>query len=62
MGDDTVVQVRRFNRTVTQRVGALQASYLSRDRPLGHARLLWEIGLAGAPLASLRARLDLDSG
>lgn len=62
MADDPVAQVRRFNRTVTQRVGALQASYLSRDRPLGQARLLWEIGLAGAPLASLRSQLDLDSG
>jgi DNA-binding MarR family transcriptional regulator/GNAT superfamily N-acetyltransferase len=47
---------------VTQRVGALEEAYLSRDRPLGQARLLWEIGPSGAPLASLRARLDLDSG
>ena len=62
MSDDAVARVRRFNRTVTQRVGALQASYLSRDRPLGQARLLWEIDLGGAPLASLRSRLDLDSG
>jgi DNA-binding MarR family transcriptional regulator/GNAT superfamily N-acetyltransferase len=62
MSDDTVAQVRRFNRTVTQRVGALEEAYLSRDRPLGQARVLWEIGAAGAPLASLRARLDLDSG
>jgi DNA-binding MarR family transcriptional regulator/GNAT superfamily N-acetyltransferase len=62
MSDDTVAQVRRFNRTVTQRVGALEEAYLSRDRPLGQARVLWEIGSAGAALASLRARLDLDSG
>src|SRR5689334_2584682 len=62
MVDETVARVRRFNRTVTQRVGALQEAYLSRDRPLGQARLLWEIGIAGAPLSSLRARLDLDSG
>jgi DNA-binding MarR family transcriptional regulator/GNAT superfamily N-acetyltransferase len=59
---DAVERVRRFNRTVTQRVGALQEAYLSRDRPLGQARLLWEIGPGGAPLATLRARLDLDSG
>jgi ribosomal protein S18 acetylase RimI-like enzyme len=58
----TVEQVRRFNRTVTQRVGALQEGYLARDRPLGQARLLWEIGPTGAPLAFLRTRLDLDSG
>jgi DNA-binding MarR family transcriptional regulator/GNAT superfamily N-acetyltransferase len=60
--DKTVGQVRRFNRTVTQRVGALQEAYLSRDRPLGQARVLWEIGAEGTPLASLRARLELDSG
>jgi DNA-binding MarR family transcriptional regulator/GNAT superfamily N-acetyltransferase len=62
MVDEAVAQVRRFNRTVTQRVGALQEAYLSRDRPIGQARLLWEIGPGGAPLASLRARLELDSG
>ena len=54
--------VRRFNRTVTQRVGALDDSYLSRDRPLAQARLLWEIGPAGAEVAALRTRLDLDAG
>jgi DNA-binding MarR family transcriptional regulator/GNAT superfamily N-acetyltransferase len=62
MVDETVARVRRFNRTVTQRVGALEEAYLSRDRPLGQARLLWEIGVPGAALSSLRARLDLDSG
>ncbi|MEV4136547.1 helix-turn-helix domain-containing GNAT family N-acetyltransferase [Dactylosporangium sp. NPDC049742] len=54
--------VRRFNRTVTQRVGALDDEYLSRGRPLGQARLLWEIGPAGAEVAALRARLGLDAG
>jgi hypothetical protein len=39
--------VRRFNRTVTQRIGALDDAYLSRGRPLGQARLLWEIGPDG---------------
>jgi DNA-binding MarR family transcriptional regulator/GNAT superfamily N-acetyltransferase len=62
MSSKTVEQVRRFNRTVTQRVGALQEEYLTRDRPLGQARVLWEIGPTGAPLAALRMRLDLDSG
>src|SRR3954468_19720620 len=42
-----VALVRRFNRTVTQRVGALQAGYLARDRPLGASRALWEVGPAG---------------
>ncbi|GIJ31037.1 bifunctional helix-turn-helix transcriptional regulator/GNAT family N-acetyltransferase [Micromonospora sediminimaris] len=54
--------VRRFNRTVTQRVGALDDSYLARDRPLAQARLLWEIGPDGAEVAALRTRLDLDAG
>ena len=57
-----VHQVRRFNRTVTQRIGALNDSFLSRDRPLGQARLLWEIGPDGSDVRSLRSRLDLDSG
>ncbi len=55
-------QVRRFNRTVTQRVGALDDTFLARDRPLGQARLLWEIGPDGSDVRGLRARLDLDSG
>src|ERR1700728_1376693 len=62
MDASMVSQVRRFNRTVTQRVGALDDQFLARDRPLGQARLLWEIGPDGAGLRSLRARLDLDSG
>ena len=39
-----VAQVRSFNRTVTQRVGALHDWFLARGRPLGASRLLWEIG------------------
>src|SRR5579864_6922575 len=54
--------VRRFNRTVMQRVGALDDTFLSRDRPLGQARLLWEIGPEGSDVRLLRSRLDLDSG
>ena len=55
-------QVRRFNRTVTQRIGALDDAFLARGRPLGQARLLWEIGPDGRDVKDLRARLDLDSG
>ena len=54
--------VRRFNRTVTQRIGVLNDAYLSRNRPLGQARVLWEIGETGGEVRGLRERLDLDSG
>ena len=54
--------VRRFNRTVTQRIGALNDTYLARGRPLGQSRVLWEIGPSGADVRHLRARLELDSG
>src|SRR5258705_5686549 len=57
-----ISQVRRFNRTATQRVGALQDEFLGRGRPLGEARVLWEIGPAGRDVRSLRAELGLDSG
>jgi DNA-binding MarR family transcriptional regulator/GNAT superfamily N-acetyltransferase len=56
-----VTQVRRFNRVVTQRVGALDERFLAR-RPLGEARLLWEIGHDGRDVRWLREQLDLDSG
>jgi len=54
--------VRSFNRLVTERVGALNDHYLARDRPLGEARLLWEIGQDGCDVRLLRSRLGLDSG
>lgn len=57
-----VGQVRSFNRTVTQRAGALDDAFLARDRPLGQARLLWEIGPGGCDVRRLRSRLGLDSG
>ena len=50
-----VDQVRSFNRTVTERVGALQDTYLDLGRPLGADRVLWEIG-DGTDLRTLRAR------
>jgi DNA-binding MarR family transcriptional regulator/GNAT superfamily N-acetyltransferase len=61
---DTVMvsHVRSFNRTVTQRIGALHDHFLARSRPLGQARLLWEIGPGGSDVRMLRSRLDLDSG
>jgi DNA-binding MarR family transcriptional regulator/GNAT superfamily N-acetyltransferase len=62
MLDAAVGQVRSFNRTITQRVGALNDRYLARDRPLGEARVLWEIGAEGSDVRRLRATLDLDSG
>jgi DNA-binding MarR family transcriptional regulator/GNAT superfamily N-acetyltransferase len=55
-------QVRSFNRTVTERVGALQEEYLALGRPLGASRVLWEVGEDGTDLRTLRARLGLDSG
>ncbi|MFE4017076.1 GNAT family N-acetyltransferase [Streptomyces sp. NPDC059101] len=55
-------QVRRFNRTVTERVGVLHDHYLGLDRPIGEARLLWEIGEEGQDVRQLRERLALDSG
>ena len=57
-----VAEVRRFNRTVTQRIGALSDRFLSRGRPLGMSRLLWEIGEEGGEVVMLRSRLGLDSG
>jgi DNA-binding MarR family transcriptional regulator/GNAT superfamily N-acetyltransferase len=62
MDDAAVARVRSFNRLVTERVGALEDHYLARDRPLGEARLLWEIGVDGSDVRLLRQRLGLDSG
>jgi DNA-binding MarR family transcriptional regulator/GNAT superfamily N-acetyltransferase len=56
-----VEQVRRFNRVMTERVGALNDHFLGRNHPLGEARLLWEIGEQGASIRELRRRLSLDS-
>ncbi len=62
MDSSLIAQVRSFNRTVTQRIGALNDAFLSRDRSLGQARLLWEIDPDGSDVRLLRSRLDLDSG
>jgi len=57
-----IQQIRQFNRTVTEGIGALHDRFLGRARPLGEARLLWEIGPEGAEVRALRSRLGLDSG
>jgi DNA-binding MarR family transcriptional regulator/GNAT superfamily N-acetyltransferase len=62
MPSHDIAAVRRFNRTVTERVGALADGFLGRARPLGQARLLWEVGREGADVRDLRSRLGLDSG
>ena len=62
MDESQLKQIRRFNRLVTQRVGALEANYLRRGRPLAEARLIFEIGADGVDLRTLRVRLGLDSG
>lgn len=52
---------RRFSRYFTRRVGVLADEYLGQARPLGAARVLFEIG-SGTSLRELRTRLDLDPG
>ncbi len=62
MDEDELMQIRRFNRMFTQRIGVLGDNYLGSGRPLGEARLLFEVGPEGATVRDLRARLGLDSG
>lgn len=62
MTAEHIARVRSFNRAATARVGALTDDFLGRRRPLGQARLLWEIGRDGADVRELRSRLGLDSG
>src|SRR3954449_3985534 len=54
--------LRRFNRTYTQRIGALDESFLGLGLPLGASRLVFEIGETGTTVLDLRERLALDSG
>jgi DNA-binding MarR family transcriptional regulator len=54
--------LRRFNRTYTQRIGALDESFLGLGLPLREARLVFEVGTTGASVRDLRDRLGLDSG
>jgi len=62
MSATAVDEVRHFNRTVTERLGALSDDFLGLHRPLGESRVLWEIGSDGCEVRILRARLGLDSG
>jgi DNA-binding MarR family transcriptional regulator/GNAT superfamily N-acetyltransferase len=61
MDEVWIERVRSFNRMVAERIGALNDHFLGRNRPVGEARLLWEIGVDGADIRDLRARLSLDS-
>ncbi|MBO0610616.1 bifunctional helix-turn-helix transcriptional regulator/GNAT family N-acetyltransferase [Myceligenerans salitolerans] len=60
--DSQTAVVRRFNRSYTQRIGALEDSFLGMGAPLGTMRLLFEIGSHAGTVAELRARTGLDSG
>jgi len=62
MRSDEIAGIRRFNRLVTLRAGALDDHFLGRARPLGASRVLYEIGSAGADLRDLRRRLSMDPG
>ncbi|SAL75228.1 acetyltransferase [Caballeronia peredens] len=62
MNPSDISQIRSFNRTVAEGIGALSDHFLGRGRPMGESRLLWEIGADGADLRVLRERLGLDSG
>jgi DNA-binding MarR family transcriptional regulator/GNAT superfamily N-acetyltransferase len=58
--ESLISRVRDFNRFYTQRIGVLTDRYLG-QRPLGEARLLFEIGHT-ADVSAVRTRLGLDSG
>jgi len=62
MDESPLKSVRRFNRLMTQRVGALEVDYLRRGRPLAEARLIFEISPDGVDVRALRSKLGLDSG
>ncbi len=62
MNPTDIRQIRSFNRTVAEGIGALNDHFLGRGRPMGESRLVWEIGAEGVDLRVLRERLGLDSG
>ncbi|WP_417694048.1 bifunctional helix-turn-helix transcriptional regulator/GNAT family N-acetyltransferase [Roseibium sp.] len=57
-----IERCRRFSRSVTTVVGALDTSFLGRGRPLGVARVLNAIGHGRQDVAEVRSYLGLDSG
>lgn len=57
-----VPQIRRFNRTISRHIGALEDNFLGRKRPLGASRVIYEIGDSRLEIRTLRQRLGLDSG
>jgi DNA-binding MarR family transcriptional regulator/GNAT superfamily N-acetyltransferase len=59
---DQLATIRRFNRTYTPKIGALDDSFLGSGLSLAAARLLYEVGPNGAAVRDLRVRLGLDSG
>ena len=61
MDQAQVERVRSFNRSVGEAIGALDDHFLGRDRPMGEARLLWQVG-DGAEVRDIRHRLGLDPG
>lgn len=59
---DPIARLRRFNRAVAREIGALDTSFLGRNRPLGAARVLQLVRPEGTDVALIRGRLTLDSG
>ena len=59
---DPIARIRRFNRAVARESAALDTSFLGRGRPLGVARVLWQIPRLHGDIAAIRADLGLDSG
>lgn len=59
---DVVGAVRRFNRSHVRRIDALTDSYLGAGRPLGEARVLYELAGRARPVSEVRTTLGLDSG
>jgi DNA-binding MarR family transcriptional regulator/GNAT superfamily N-acetyltransferase len=54
--------LRSFSRCFTDRLGVLDESFLGQGRPLGLARLIFEVGLTGRSVSELRKKLRLDPG
>ena len=61
--EDAIAAARVFNRFFSESVGALSDAHLGTGLPLGHARVLFEIGrLAPIEMQALRSYLGLDAG